>query len=461
MKLLHIIPVLGAGGPTRSLLTFVKRTRSSHPGISHTIISLQAGDHMPLLFELRRLGAEILRAPGMEKTAAEISGADVVLVHFWNTPSLWRLLTADLPPARYVVWALILGANAPQKLNTRLATEAAGLVLTAPSSSDQANGLEAAPVVPGLADEHRLAGLHAKAHDGFNADYIGTTNRGKMHPRFIEMMAALDIPGLKVRICGGALEQGMASALAASPDPGRFECRGFVENIGAVLETSDVFAYPLAERTYASSDISLQEAMYAGVPPVILPHGGPSRFVVDGKNGIVAQSEGEFVAAIEHLHHHPEKRATLGHNARQSALALFSADRHVAALVETIEAASRQPKSGLLHDGHSAPMPASVLFLMSQDWDEATARNAVDTWSTGRTADLMAYAEGLDDDAFQVEGGVLHWRKAAMNDPLLRYWTAIWLARHDRIAEARHELSEALRLGAPASVAGHVIGPQA
>jgi glycosyltransferase involved in cell wall biosynthesis len=455
MRLLHIIPGLGAGGPTRSLLTLIKCARASHATLENTVVSLQPGDYMPLLFELRRHGAHILRTPAPDRINAEISSADVVLLHFWNTPAYWRFLTSDLPAARYVLWTLTLGAHAPQNLNGELAAAATRLVMTAPSGKP-GKLFQTAPIIPGLADGDRMAGFVAKAHQGFNADYIGTTNRGKMHPRYIEMMAAVDIPDVKVRICGGALEPAMASALAASPDPERFDCRGFVENIGGVLETSDVFAYALAERTYASSDISLQEAMLAGVPAVILPHGGPTRFVTNGENGIVAKSEDEFVAAIEYLYRNPEERRRLGRNARSTAQTLFAPAGHVTRFMEVIGKVASQPPSRLSdHDGPQ-PMAASALFLMSQDWSRQGAMAAVNAWRAGRTGELTEYARTLHDDAFQVEGGILHWRKQAMDDPLLRYWSAIWLLRHGRIAEARQELAEALRLGAPAAVMASV-----
>jgi hypothetical protein len=52
-----------------------------------------------------------------------------------------------------------------------------------------------------------------------------------------------------------------------------------------------------------------------------------------------------------------------------------------------------------------------------------------------------------------VEGGILHWRNDCPEDPLLRYWAALWLKRHDRGEEADLEMAEAMRLGAPAGAA--------
>jgi hypothetical protein len=402
------------------------------------------------MFELRRQGAEVLRGSGIEAAAACIGRADVVMLHLWNTPRIWRLLASDLPAARYMVWAMVLGSHPPQLFNSRLLAAAAELVFTAPPPAAHALQFGGTPVIPGLIDRPGIATLSAKPHDCFNVDYIGTTNRGKMHPRFIGMMARLEIPDLRVRICGGALDPAMAGEAAELPRAKRFECRGFVEDIAPILATSDVFAYPLAERTYATSDKTLQEAMLAGVPPVILPHGGPSRFVTDGKNGIVAANEDEFVAAIEHLYRHPEKRRALALEARRSALALFATDRHAADLMGLAEAAARREKARIFTPGSGGPpMSAAAMFLISQDWDEAAAVTSVAAFWAGRTAELISYAQDLDDDGFQVEGGILHWRKEAMDDPILRTWAAVWLLRHGRTDDAEREMAEAVRLGAP------------
>ena len=455
VKLLHLVPAFGPGGPTRSLLMLIRLARLSHPSIRHTAIALQPGEYLPLTFELRRQGATVLRAPAIDAVAAEIRQADVVLLHFWSTPRLWRLLVSDLPDARYMLWLKVLGKHAPQLLNADLLAGVQAWAFTAPPPAHLVERMGHIPVIPGLVGRKRVAELQPEPHQGFNLDYIGTTNRGKLHPRFVEMMARVAIPDARIRICGGALEPAMAAALARLPCADRFECRGFVEDITSVLKTSDVFVYPLAERTYASSDISLQEAMLAGVPPVVLPHGGPSRFVVDGRNGIVARSEDEFVAAIEHLHRHPEMRHALGREARLSAERLFSPERHVAQLMDIAQSVARQAKLPLIAPGaipRDRPPATAALFLMSQGWDGIVADKAVTAWLAGETTPLQAFVDGLDDDAFQVEGGVLHWRKEAMDDPLLRAWAALWLMRQGREVEAQQEIAAAARLGAPPEV---------
>ena len=405
---------------------------------------------MPLAFAMRSLGVEIVRAPSTGDLSRRIAEADVVLVHYWNTPALWQALAMELPRARYVIWSHIFGVHPPQVLNARLLGRAAAVALTSPPPERLRSQLAGAPVIPAMVDWQRTRDVKPMVHEGFNADYIGTTNTGKIHPNFVAMMSRLQIPGLRVRIFGGPLEPLLAQAIGDDAQPERFEVGGFVEDIGAILKTSDVYAYPLAPWTYASCDVSLQEAMLAGVPPVILPHGGIVRFVENGRNGIIAGSEDEFVAAIEFLHRHPERRRQMAREARSSAEAMFDPARHSDSLSEVLFGARLQPRSRLLPDV-AGDVPAVVLFLISQDWEQGAAVKAVSAWLAGDTPELTAFGQALPDQAFRLEGGVLQWRNAARDDALLRCWTSFWLVRHDRREEARREMMQALDLGAPAS----------
>ncbi len=414
------------------------------------MVVLTATVHMPLAFAMRKLGVEIARAPSTGDLCRRIAEADVVLVHYWNTPALWQALAMELPRARYVIWSHIFGVHLPQVLNAHVLGQAAAVVLTSPPPARLRSALADAPVIPAMVDWQRTQDVKPLAHAGFNADYIGTTNTGKIHPNFVAMMSRLQIPGLKVRIFGGPLEQFMAQAISDDAQPERFEVGGFVEDIGAILKTSDVYAYPLAPWTYASCDVSLQKAMLAGVPPVILPHGGIVRFVENGKNGIIADSEDTFVAAIEFLHRHPEQRRRMAREARSSAEAMFDPARHSNSLSEVLLRALSKPKSRLLPD-IGGDVPAVVLFLISQDWEQGAAVRAVSAWLAGDTPQLTAFGAELPDEAFRLEGGVLQWRNAVSDDALLRCWTSLWLARHDRGDEARREMVQALDLGAPAN----------
>ena len=443
MKLLHLLDSVGAGGPFRSLLEVVKHSAK----LQHSAIALATEGYPPLLFEGRKLGLNVTRGADAGEIERQIQEADLVLIHFWNSPRLWNFITNDPPKARYAIWSKVLGSHPPQLFSPHLMRQAAAVAVTAANPQ-----VPDAVVIPGLADFGRLAGVAPKPHDGFNVDYIGALNAGKIHPEFADIMSRIDVPGVAVRIFGGEPEPALSDALRQTSDPSRFRVLGFVEDISSIFSTSDVFGYPLATNTYATSDKSLQEAMYAGIPPVVMSHGGPARFVTNGKTGLIAQNADEFVHAVEFLYRNPKKRLELGRDAAAYARDAFSVQPHVDRLIAILDQAAKQPPADLMLG--FAPLKASdgrqaERFLVSQGWSPAEAVDAMRGWRDGRHGAIDRYTGRLSDDAFRVEGGVLHWRNTFPEDAALCIWSAIWLLGRGRVVEARRACQVARNLGAP------------
>lgn len=181
-------------------------------------------------------------------------------------------------------------------------------------------------VVYATADLARLEGISPRPHDGFNVGYVGTASFVKMHSDFVSMSASAEIKDARFIICGFHSSE-LADEIVACPSPQKFELKGFVKDIRPVLEVLDVFGYPLGEDNYSGAEMVLQEAMFAGIPPVVFPHGGAGRLVVDNYTGLVVDSGWEYARALEYLYHHPEQRERLGKNAREYALQMFSAKK--------------------------------------------------------------------------------------------------------------------------------------
>jgi hypothetical protein len=100
------------------------------------------------------------------------------------------------------------------------------------------------------------------AHAGFVVTYVGTIGPGKIHPDFVALSLAGAPADARFVVCGsGGGEAALIAAAEAAGARHRFELPGFVADLPPVLAASDVFGYPLAPDTYATSDRSLQEAM--------------------------------------------------------------------------------------------------------------------------------------------------------------------------------------------------------
>ncbi|HWE82429.1 MAG TPA: glycosyltransferase [Gaiellaceae bacterium] len=418
-SIVHVIQSLSRGGGGRALLSVADH--------GSTIVSLTAPD--PLMrARAEAAGVAVIDAAGAPET---MRAADVVLVHFWNTPELWEFLRGGLPPVRLAVWTHVAGDSPPQIVTPELLELAdATVATTARTGLDQ--------TIPPAPDPDRLAGAEPQPHDGFTVGYIGTVDFVKLHPRFFELSAAVAVPSIRFLVCGSGTAVG---TIARHADP-RFELLGYVEDIASVLAQLDVFGYPLAPGNYSASDLALQEAMSAGVPPVVLANGAAASLVEHGVNGLVAADEAGYTAAIEHLHANPEERLRLGRNARERAR---RTPQDVADGWSTIvEDLLEQPK----RERPARPIGGAGAFVASLGEAAPEFRASLD--ATDDESALEPEAAIASAPAVLVSatgGGVLHYRRHYPDDPHLRLWSGLVLDAAGHHALAVAELRRACELG--------------
>jgi glycosyltransferase involved in cell wall biosynthesis len=448
MRILHIIDRLTAGGPTRSLIALAKQQRRLGTPYEHRVVTLRQAAYPLALVLARQAGLDVLREPPHDELREEITAADIVQVHFWNNPDFYDFLYREWPASRLLLWFKVLGGHAPQVITTPLADYADFCVATSPRTLELpalagavAGGRAA--TVPGIADFDRLAGCTPQPHEGLNIGYIGTVNFSKMHPRFVEMSAAVKNKESRFVVCGGGIEEKLKQQAADLGAGDRFSFRGFVENIAPVLQSLDVFGYPLCEDTYATSEKSLQEAMYAGVPPVVFPHGGVGDLVRDGETGVVVTGESEYTAAIEHLCENPDERERLGRNAREHVRAHFSPEAAARSFGRIYEQMMESPKVGRSWRGEgSAPTPAAR--FAAAVGDAAPQFRASLAGPDQMAEDRIAKSSHLLSAG---EGGIFHYRNTFPQDPFLHFWAGLALLGDQRLQDAGREFQAALELG--------------
>jgi glycosyltransferase involved in cell wall biosynthesis len=137
-----------------------------------------------------------------------------------------------------------------------------------------------------------------------------------MHPDFIEMHAAASIPGLRVIVCGdGPALSTLKKQAETTKHPERFEFLGFQSEPAQILAKADLFGYPLADENYATSELAIQEAMYLGIPPLLLAKNGPALMVQNGETGVLVSKPNDYTRKLKSLAASPELREKLGENA--------------------------------------------------------------------------------------------------------------------------------------------------
>lgn len=421
VSIVHVVPRLSMTGPVRSIAAGAKYARRL--GLDHRerVVALERELSPAAVLLLRREGIDLSVRPAPDELDEVVSAADVVLLHFWNCPSMFEFLLRPLPAARLIAWIRMQGLDPPQVVPEALVEYADDLLLTTPvtRASPALRRRQAEPpmVAPGIADMDRLADWAPVDHDGFVVGYVGTVNHGKLHPGFVEMCATVDAPDARFVVYGtGGGEAALRDEAEAHGLGDRFEVRGHTDDLAGALAEMDVFGYPLRPDTYASSEKALQEAMWVGVPPVVFPFGGVRELVRHGVDGLVADDESQYVHHLERLAADPDLRARLGAAARDRARDVFDPMVLTTRLDEFLGRALRTPKQARAwEDWGDVPAGwfaralggAGAPFLEDLAGPSGDARRAMAT---------------LPFLVLHGEGGLAHWRNHFGDDVLLDEW---------------------------------------
>ena len=152
-----------------------------------------------------------------------------------------------------------------------------------------------------------------------------------MHPRFAELSAGGSDARRALRHLwrrNVGRRAGTAFQRARSAEQVRVPrtCRGLPEAFAEV----DIFGYPLAPDTSATSEKAIQEAMWVGIPPVVLSGSGAVGLVEHERTGLVCDHEDDYPRAIERLAEDSRLRRRLGETARNFAHEHFDPARNSA-----------------------------------------------------------------------------------------------------------------------------------
>jgi L-malate glycosyltransferase len=453
-SILDVLPRCIGGGPERSVIAMAEEARTL--GVEHqrTMLVLDPPVTPVMLLQARRAGIDLVTRFDDQAFATMVAASDVVHLHFWNHPALYRLLRrVELPPARLLVTAHVSGTSPPQMITEEIGAFADHLIVTSTVSLATA-GVAAAPavdVLPSIIDRSRLQVRQPRSARDPSlvvVGYLGSLNEMKLHPRVVELCQRVSHPAVRFRFYGsGADPQQFLDRFHAAGLADRVEVYGPTEDIASALDDMDVFGYPLTSDTYATSDRTLQEAMWMGLPPVVLAGSGPSTLVSHGDNGLVMDEAG-YAAAIDRLAADGDHRRRLGERAQEYAREHFDPVAGARRLLAVIDRLCDQPRrSRPVLPGSDESAAMGFLRTMGGIDEDATRPFAV---SLGVVAgDVHAAESAIARSSAllaQGEGGIVHYRNEHPDDPHLRLWTAL-IARSDgddALADAESAAARAL-----------------
>jgi len=435
VKLLHVLPRWLGGGPERGLLELVHQNLTQDRKVQHRVLVLDRPISAPLFIRARHLGVSLVQGSWRAAFSQEIEDADIVVLHFWNHPLFYELLARELPACRLLIQCEVAGNSLPQLIPTGLLELPDSWVLTAPEghgaaipgSRDVRNQR-----IPGLADVSRLANYSPKEHSGINTTYLGSLEPYKLHPKFPEIALRFN-EKIRSSLIGDASASSKASLemrLHALGLGHRVTIGGHEENISTALEASDIFTYPLNPASWSSSDKTLQEAMWLGLPPVLMAGTALDGWVKHGSTGFVATDVTDFAAAVNELADDTALRNQLGEEAKNFAQLHFDPARNAARIF------------ALCRDLMNLPKRQRIPYGLSEQSGAERFLGAIDVDESGLSELLRRPANDFGAHNFILlrgEGGIAHYLKHFPEDSSLQSWYQALITKLDEESSDKGE----------------------
>lgn len=440
IDVLHVVQRFSSGGAGQALLALVTAAASAR----HRVVSLVAAEPIAAR-RLTASGVELIESAREPELDALVASSDVVQVHFWNTPELYDFM-ATPRHARAIVWSHVAGHTPPHIVTPEVASYATVLVATGdrfPATLARRTSV-IRPNSPHRIPPARPSDRRSRP---FTVGLFGTLDAARCDPDAVRIFAQAALPGSRLLVVGaGDLVPRWREQVRTLGLADRVEFTGFVADVAAQLHRMDVLLHLPRPDGSATADLALQEAMTAGVVPVVgvgTPVAGLVRHEVDG---LVSTDTADCIAALRALHDRPTWRSQLSSAAAARGSADFtpeSCGRQFDAMYADL---CEHPPELRGIPGYRS-LTGAQRFLTSLG---SAAEPFVASARGGVAADDRISASGPALVGAGA-GGILHYRGYYPHDPLLRYWAGLVFAAAGRPALAAGEFAFAAAHGVAAA----------
>jgi len=418
-EILHLTPHLG-GGVGKALSTLCIQAMRAETGMRHSIVCLEPPQKTVFLQHILDAGGHVHVAPGPEALADLIAAADIVHVDWWNHPAIFpALCKRELPPLRLLVWCHVSGLFNPF-IPTRLLEAAQRFVFTSACSLQAPNVRDVAlrwtDKIAVVSSGCGLENLPEPTFDSIprlRAGYVGSLNFAKLHPDYVDFLAAVVAPGFQVDLIGDSLNQQVLQArCAALSKPDLLNYRGFREDMADELSRLDVLIYLLNPEHYGTAENALIEAMAMGVLPIVLDNLAERQIVEDGVTGFVVRTPAQLAAVMLRLKEDPALRLNLGRQAARTVRERYTSARMETGLARVYASMTSLAKETIDFTSIFGTEPADW-FLASQGSESPFRANGAIDLDGQASASILFEAS---------KGSVFHFRDHFPADPRLKAW---------------------------------------
>jgi glycosyltransferase involved in cell wall biosynthesis len=438
VDVLHVIPQLSSGGASQALTALMDGVGFA----SHRVVSLISATAYGRKASPNGL-IDLIEQPDQFELNSLVSHSDIVHVHFWNTPELYAFMSLPIS-ARVVVWSHVAGDTAPHMVTPEIASYADLLVSSGSPFTDLCErGLVIKPRTPRRIPPARRP---VRVSRPFTVGIFGTLDSSRSEVSAFDLFVAADLSHARLLVVGvGDLPPIWRARAEALKMLDRVEFTGFVVDVGFQLKRMDVLLHMPRIDSFATSDLSVQEALMAGVVPVVTSGTPVTELVRDNIDSLVAVDHQECVRHLQTLYEDPQLVQRLSAEGVRSSHVEFD-PKTCEQEFETLYAElMKLPKR--LHKVSMHGAAAGAHLFMATLGSKAEIFRVSATRGAGWQDADEAIASSPPALVGAGAGGILHYRGYYPNDPLLRYWAGLVFAAKGRTALAAAEFSAAAKMG--------------
>jgi hypothetical protein len=430
-SVLHVINGLTRGGASQAL-SALANVQARQRDASIGVLSLTPAD--PAARSLLG-GPVLLDRPRWADVHEHVGRADIVHAHVWNAPEIFEFLRRPWPSARLVLWFHVASRAAPQRIPRSLLGQADALVASASASLAHppfATAPATEVVVPARDVTPFLALERSANAAGCACGHVGSLDPMRLPKDLLDWYARPALGEVSFDFAGGGpLLRSLKAAARRLGMDRRARFHGPVSDVRAFLRDCAIFASPHGPASYATSDMSVEEAMAAALPSVLLNPEGTSDLVQDGVTGFVSNSPETYVATLAALAKDGTLRNMIGRQARECARDLFRPEvtaRQFQAIYERVResppGANRQNLRPVASTSVGSEGAEALIFALGEDHPQFAQSLEAEDGEQARQADgaILGLGGAIWNAA---QGGVRHYLSRHPRDPWLSFWSGL------------------------------------
>lgn len=303
--ILHLTPHFGGGvgQVLRAILPEMK-----HSGFDVRVASLEdVNDQSKSVLEKNSISYLERAEDNLELLSKIMADVDIIVVHWWNHPSLiFFLKTKEIPKGRFIFWSHTSGLFPPNCFSAEMINAPQKFILSTPLSFlsnevdwDTGALADSVEVIWSTAGVEYLLNFDTKSFASRDIGFIycGNLDLSKVDRSIFKIAKELKRKtGHKLVVVGPITSQ-------FNEEFDKFQCGDCIRITGYVNEAqkielirrSRVFVYPLNSHHYGSCDQTIQEAMALGLPVVAYCNPMESHMVRHKETGFLETNVENFV----------------------------------------------------------------------------------------------------------------------------------------------------------------------